>query len=68
MKGKKERNKGITMIVLVITILVLMILAGVSIVVLIGPNGIITRAKEAKRLTELVTAREKLDTEILRKL
>ncbi len=40
----KER-KGITLIALVITIIVLLILAGVSISMLIGDNGILTRGK-----------------------
>ena len=69
MKVKRSSNsKGITMIVLVITILVLLILAGISVAMLVGPNGIITQANEAKRLTEIANAREKLETQILRKL
>ena len=47
-----DRNKGITLIALVITIIVLLILAGVTIATLTGPNGIITRANEAKEATE----------------
>lgn len=47
---KKER--GITLIALVITIVVLLILAGVSIATLTGQNGILTRANEAKEATE----------------
>ena len=43
---KKER--GITLIALVITIIVLLILAGASIATLTGQNGILTRANEAK--------------------
>ncbi len=46
MKIKSE--KGITMVSLVVTIIVLIILAGVSINVTIGDNGLITKAKEAK--------------------
>ena len=42
------RNKGITLIVLVLTIIVLMILAGVSINMLTGQNGILTKTAEAK--------------------
>ena len=48
----KIRNKGITLIALVITIIVLLILAGVTIAALSGDNGILTRAKEAKQKTE----------------
>ncbi len=49
---KKHENKGITLIALVITIIVLLILAGVTIASLSGENGILTRAKEAKIATE----------------
>ena len=44
----KNMNKGITLIALVITIIVLLILAGVSIATLTGENGILTRAQDAK--------------------
>ena len=43
-----ESNKGITLIALVITIIVLLILAGVTIATLMGDNGILTKATEAK--------------------
>ena len=49
---KKLRNKGITLIALVITIIVLLILAGVSIAMLTGENGILTQAQNAKKETE----------------
>ena len=45
---KTKEMKGITLIALVITIVVLLILAGVSISLLLGDNGIITKAKEAQ--------------------
>ena len=48
----KTNEKGITLIALVITIIVLLILAGVSISMLTGDNGIITQAQRAKELTE----------------
>ena len=44
-------NKGITLIALVITIIVLLILAGVSIAMLTGQNGILTQATNAKNET-----------------
>ena len=47
-KSKKKKNSGITLIALVITIVVLIILAGVSINLVLGNNGIITRAREAR--------------------
>ena len=52
MKDKKIiNNKGITLIALVITIIVLLILAGVSIAMLTGDNGILTQANNAKENT-----------------
>ena len=58
MKKTKEtrKNRGITLIALVITIIVLLILAGVSIAMLTGNNGILTQAKLAKENTQ--TAKE----------
>ena len=47
-----KNNKGITLISLVVTIIVLLILAGVAIVTLTGDNGIITRTSKAKKLTK----------------
>ena len=47
-KQKIKSVKGITLIALVVTIVVLLILAGVSINALFGNNGIIEKAKEAQ--------------------
>ena len=47
-----KNSKGITLIALVITIIVLLILAGVSIAMLTGQNGILTQAQNAKEETE----------------
>ncbi len=61
MKAKvKENQKGITLIALVITIIVLLILASVSIAMLIGDNGILTRASDAKIETALGTVKEQI--------
>ena len=43
-----KNNKGITLVALVVTIVVLLILAGVSINLVLGNNGIIAKAKDAK--------------------
>ena len=43
-----KNNKGITLVALVVTIVVLLILAGVSINLVLGNNGIIAKAKEAE--------------------
>ena len=52
---------GITLIALVITIIVLLILAGVTIAMVLGPNGVIERAKEAKIQTEQASKNEQTD-------
>ena len=57
---KKKENKGITLIALVITIIVLLILAGVSIAMLTGENGILSQAAKAKEETEKAQANEAL--------
>ncbi len=43
-----KNQKGVTLIALVVTIIVLLILAGVSIAMLTGDNGVLTQANEAK--------------------
>ncbi len=53
-----KKEKGITLIALVITIIVLLILAGVSIAMLTGENGIITQAIKAKENTEQAAKNE----------
>ena len=50
--NKRVKENGITLIALVITIIVLLILAGVSIAMLTGENGILTQAQRAKQETE----------------
>ena len=52
MKNFRKNEIGITLIALVITVIVLLILAGVTIATLNGDNGILTRAQEAKNKTE----------------
>ena len=56
MKG----NKGITLIALVITIIVLLILAGVSIAMLSGDNSILKRGNEAATSTAISAGKEKV--------
>ena len=55
-----KSTKGITLIALVITIIVLLILAGVSIAMLTGDNGILTQAKEAKEANIAGTEKEQI--------
>ena len=65
MKKISNQNNGITLIALVITIIVLLILAGVSISMLAGNNGILTNARKAKIATEEAQIEEMLKLEIL---
>ena len=59
-KTLKNNEKAITLIALVITIIVLLILAGISIQMLTGDNGILTRAGEAKERTGIAEIEEKI--------
>ena len=61
MKNKLKNNKGITLVALVVTIVVLLILAGVSINLVIGENGIISKAKDAKKDYEQSKLNEEKD-------
>ena len=61
----KEAQKGITLIALVITIIVLLILAGVSIAMLTGQKGILTQANNAKNATELASTKEKVELAVI---
>ena len=54
----KNKTNGITLIALVITIIVLLILAGVSIAMLTGENGILSQAQKAKNSTEQAALEE----------
>lgn len=58
-------NKGITLIALVITIVVLIILAGVAINLSLGENGIFNKAEQAKESTIKETATEKMNLKII---
>ena len=61
----RQKNKGITLIALVITIIVLLILAGVAISTLTGDNGILTKAVTAKKDTENASAKERIQIEVM---
>ena len=65
MRINLNKNKGITLIALVITIIVLLILAGVSIAMLTGQNGILTQAQNASTQTEIAEAKEQAQMDIL---
>ena len=55
-----SRTNGITLIALVITIIVLLILAGVTIAVLTGDNGVLNKSKESKIENEIGKEKEQL--------
>ena len=57
-KQQDYRNKGITLIALVITIIILLILAGITISAITGNNGLINNAELAKEETEIANERE----------
>ena len=58
MKTKIKQEKGITLIALVVTIVVLLILAGVSVNALFGNSGIIEKAKEAQNKMNQATQKD----------
>lgn len=62
---KLIRNKGITMVALVVTIIILLILAGISVATLTGENGLIKKAQQAKEESEIATEKEILDQAII---
>ena len=68
-KEKQMKNsklpRGITLISLVITIIVLLILAGVSIAMLTGENGILTKVNDAKKETEIASVKEQAQLDII---
>lgn len=57
-----KANRGITLVALVITIIILLILAGISIKMLSGENGIISKILIAKEKNEIESTKEKLNT------
>ncbi len=61
-----KRNKGITLIALVVTIVVLLILAGITIASVTGEKGIIKEARTAKELSEKAALEELVDLAIIK--
>lgn len=60
-KNFLQCNEGITLVALVVTIVVLLILAGVSINIVLGENGLIAKAQEASFRTEMATIEETVE-------
>ena len=65
MKKILKMEKGITMVALVVTIVVLLILASITLATLSGDNGIIDKAKQSKEETEIAQWEEKIDAAII---
>lgn len=59
-----KNNKGITLIALVVTIIVLLILAGVSIAMLTGQNGILNRGQEAAYKNAVTDAKDQISLKV----
>lgn len=59
------KNKGITVVALVITIIVLLIITGISAQVLIGDNGILKKIEEAKTAMDIGSEKEKIQLTVL---
>ena len=60
-KLKITKQNGITLIALVVTIIVLLILAGVTISLVLGENGIIAKAKKTQSVTDEASAKEAVE-------
>ena len=59
-----KEQKGITLVALVITIIVLLILAGVTIAMLTGNNGVLTKANDAKTESTNAEVAERINMEL----
>ena len=65
---KYKQNRGVTLIALAVTIIVMLILAGATISILSGDSGIITNAKKSKKANEIASAEEEAKMLYLQKL
>lgn len=59
-----KNQKGITLIALVITIIVLLILAGITIAMLTGENGLLGRSQQASMDNAIAGAKDRISTEV----
>lgn len=60
-----KKEKGITLVALVVTIIILLILAGVALALVSGGNGILNKVEVALDKTKEASAREKLEMELI---
>lgn len=61
MKNKIQKNSGITLISLILTIIILLILAGITINLTIGENGLFKVAKESKDIQKIAEYKERIE-------
>lgn len=62
---KNKRERGITLLALVITIIIMLILAGVSIYLVISPEGILSYTEKATAIYNRASAKEELEMQIM---
>lgn len=65
MKLNLKSKRGITLIALMVTIIVLLILAGISIAMISGDNSLIQKTNEAKEMEKAGEKREELESAVL---
>jgi len=68
MKNKTSKNSGITLMALVITIIILLILAGISLNMLAGNNGVINHTISAKEKSEISDEKEHLEMAVVKSM
>ena len=64
-KRNNKKSNGITLIALVITIIVLLILAGISISMLTGENGLLTKTDDARTKTAIANEEEQIKVQVM---
>ncbi len=62
-----KKTNGITLVALVITIVILLILAGITLNSVTGENGLISKAKDAKKETEIASIKEEIQMDLIKK-
>ena len=55
------KNKGITLVALVVTVVIVLVISGVALNLAIGENGLITKAKETKNVYDNAVAKDQED-------
>ncbi len=62
---KSNKEQGVTLIALVVTLVILLILTAVSIYTLLGENGLITKAQQASEQMQIASGKEEIDLQVL---